>query len=64
MDIAKLLKNRRLDLGISQGSLASHCGFAHRSNVSRLEAGKLEWKWKDVMTACELLELEIDVQER
>jgi predicted transcriptional regulator len=53
MDIAKILKDRRIALGISQDDLAAHCGFANRSNISRLEAGHLEWKWRDVVKACQ-----------
>jgi predicted transcriptional regulator len=62
MDIAKILKDRRIALGISQDDLATHCGFCHRSNISRLEAGRLEWKWRDVVNACQFLKLSIKVE--
>lgn len=62
MDIAKILRDRRRELNISQHDLALHCGFAHRANISRLEAGLLQWKWKDVVQACELLKLEIRIE--
>jgi predicted transcriptional regulator len=61
MDIAQILKDRRAELGIPQDDLAKHCGFAHRSNISRLENGKLEWKYKDVIKACKLLGIKIEV---
>ena len=63
MIIAKILKNRRVFLGISQDRLAAACGFANRASISKLEAGKLEWKWRDVKKACELLELSIEIRE-
>lgn len=62
MDIAQILKERRKALNISQHDLALHCGFAHRANISRLEAGKLKWKFRDVVKACQLLELVIKVK--
>jgi predicted transcriptional regulator len=62
IDIAKILKERRQSLGISQDDLATHCGFAHRSNISRLEAGHLEWKWRDVVKACQFLDMNIKVE--
>lgn len=63
MNIAKILKERRKALKISQHDLALHCGFVHRANISCLEAGKLEWKFKDVLKACVLLELKISIIE-
>ncbi|MEE9612421.1 MAG: helix-turn-helix transcriptional regulator [Desulfatiglandales bacterium] len=63
MDIAKILKERRLANGIFQHDLAIHCGFTNRANISKLETGKLEWKWRDVIKACELLKLEIVIKE-
>ncbi len=62
MDIAKILKERRRMLIISQHDLAIHCGFTNRANISKLEAHKLEWKWRDVIKACELLKLKIDIR--
>ena len=63
MDIAKVLKERRLALGISQEKLAEHCGFAHRANISRIESGKIQWKYRDVLKACQLLKLKIEIIE-
>ncbi|MHA2055360.1 MAG: helix-turn-helix domain-containing protein [Candidatus Hodarchaeales archaeon] len=63
MKIHELLKARRQQLGISQDALANHVGFRHRSNIHRLESGKLEWKFKDVVKACTLLNLEIEIKE-
>jgi DNA-binding XRE family transcriptional regulator len=60
--IANKLKLRRQELKISQDKLSRHIGFRHRSNISKLEDGKLEWKLKDVIKACELLELELKIE--
>jgi predicted transcriptional regulator len=64
MNIAQLLKKRRQELGITQHDLAIHCNFANRANISKLEAGKLEWKMRDVLAACKMLELELIIKER
>jgi predicted transcriptional regulator len=64
MEIHKLLKNRRKKLKISQDKLARFIGFEHRSTVSRLEDGKIEWKFRSVLKACELLKLEIKIKEK
>lgn len=62
MNISKILKARRIALGISQQDLADHCGFAQSSNICRLEADKLEWKFRDVVRAAELLQLKIEIR--
>jgi transcriptional regulator with XRE-family HTH domain len=64
MNISKLLKTRRLELGISQAALAKHLGLAHKSSVHYLESGKQEWKFEQVLKACELLELDIIIGEQ
>jgi predicted transcriptional regulator len=61
MKIHKLLRTHRKRLGISQDELTQHIGFSHRSQISKLEAGSLEWKFRDVVKACELLKLEINI---
>lgn len=60
--ITQILKERRIELRISQQALADWCGFAHRSNISRLESGELEWKLRDVLRAIELLGLTIEIK--
>lgn len=60
----QFVKTKRERLGLSQHSLALACGFTHRAEISKLEAGKLEWKLSQVtaiaalfgMTAARLLE--------
>lgn len=63
VDIAKILKERRLSLNISQNELADYCGLVGRANISRFETGKIEWKWRDALKACEALGLKIEIQE-
>lgn len=62
MDIARILKDRRVELGISQDELAQHIGFEHRSNVHRLETGKLQWKFANVIKATKMLMLDIEIK--
>lgn len=61
MNIAKFLKKRRQELGISQAILAHHLGFKDKSSVAHLESGRSEWRFSDVVIACELLKLEIKI---
>lgn len=62
VNISKILRDRRVALGISQQALADYCGFAQSSNICRLEADKLEWKFRDVVRAAELLRLKIEIK--
>lgn len=64
MNISEILKTRRLKLNISQADLANRLGFKHRSSISRLEACKIEWKFRDVIKACEILEVDINLTNR
>jgi predicted transcriptional regulator len=62
MNISKTLKARRLKLNISQAALANHLGFKHKSSIHRLETGELEWKFRDVLKACEFLGLSLTIE--
>jgi transcriptional regulator with XRE-family HTH domain len=59
MDITKLLRDRRLELNISQRALANYCGFRNKASISYLETDKREWQMRDVIKACELLKLQL-----
>lgn len=48
-NFGQFVKLKRESLGLSQQSLTTACGFKHRSEISRLEAGKLEWKLSQVI---------------
>ncbi len=60
-EVYKFLKVRRIQLGITQSQLASYIGFKHRSSIHRLETNKIEWKIRDVIKACEFLELSLTI---
>lgn len=60
MVIYEILRTRRIQLGITQPQLAAYIG-CHKSTISRLEWNRIEWKVKDVVTVCELLELNLTI---
>jgi transcriptional regulator with XRE-family HTH domain len=62
--ITQLLKDRRQELKISQTKLATACGLASKSQISKLEAGKLIWTFANILAACELLGLELVIREK
>ena len=62
MNISKILKSRRLELGISQATLAHHLGFKHKSSIAKLESGERRWYLEDVIKACEILGLNLTIE--
>lgn len=64
MNFGQFARQQRERRNISQDAMAKELGFEHRSNISKLEASKLEWKLSHLtklaqvfnMTASELLE--------
>ena len=42
MDINIRIKNRRLELGLSQDDLAQKAGYTSRSSINKIEAGKID----------------------
>lgn len=52
--IAGFLRNRRLELGMSQQELADKCGMA-RETISRMEAGLFWLGMKQYLLICEAL---------
>lgn len=54
MTFNQFVRIKRERLGLSQQQLTNACGFAHRSEISKLEAGKLEWKLNHVMMVAAL----------
>ncbi len=63
MDIAKILKERRIELDITQDDLAKHLGYDNRSTLHRLETGQTRWKFDNVIKAARLLMLDIEIKE-
>ena len=57
MTFGEYIKLKRTESKISQHTLALACGFTHRSQLSRLEAGKLEWKLSELRAIAPLLEM-------
>jgi len=57
MTFGQFIKQKRQHNKLSQQSLATACGFAHRSAILRLEQDRLEWKLKEVMSIAELFGL-------
>lgn len=54
--IAGFLKDRRLELGLSQQDLADKTGMA-RETINRMEAGRFWLGMKQYLLICEALEL-------
>lgn len=54
MTFGQFIKSKRELLGFSQQQLTDACGFAHRSEISRLEADKLEWKLNQIQAIAQL----------
>lgn len=53
----QFIKSKRESLGLSQQQLTDVCGFAHRSEISRLEADKVEWKFYQIQAIAQLFEM-------
>lgn len=57
MTFGQFIKQKRQQSKLSQQSLATACGFKHRSAILRLEQDRLEWKLKEIMSIAELFGL-------
>jgi transcriptional regulator with XRE-family HTH domain len=53
-EFGQFVKSKRESLGLSQHSLAIACGFTHRAEISKLEAGRLEWKLNQIIAIATL----------
>ena len=60
MNLPQIIHQARKDANLSQDQIARHLGFAHRSNVHRLETGKLELKAKDLIKLATLLDIDLN----
>ncbi len=40
MTTGERIKQRRIELGLSQEELAVRCGFSHKTSISKIESGK------------------------
>lgn len=55
MKFAEFIRDKRKAAGLSQDTVAEALGYAHRANVSRIEAGKLELKVSSLVKFAQLL---------
>ena len=55
MTFGEYIKLKRKESKISQHTLALACGFTHRAQLSKLEAGKIEWKLSEVYAIAPML---------
>lgn len=55
LDLYKNIKSRRVELGITQEELAKKTGYADKSIISRIEAGKVDLPQSKIETFAEAL---------
>lgn len=56
MELSRLIKSRRENLGLTQKQLAEKVGLTDVT-ISRYENGEREPKWSDFLAICEVLEI-------
>lgn len=54
MTFGQFIQTKRKQQNISQQQLSDACRFKHRSEISRLEAGQLEWKLSQIVAIAPL----------
>lgn len=57
--LGKLLKKRRLELGLSQQQLAERISKLDRSKISDMENGKEDFLFSTLIKVCEALEISL-----
>lgn len=60
MKVGTLIKQRRLELGLSQKELAVRCGYADRSAISRIESGERDIPVRQLKKIAEALGMEAE----
>lgn len=58
-NFGQFIRTKRESLGLSQQILTDACGFKHRSEISRLESGKLEWKLNQIIAIAGLFGMSV-----
>lgn len=53
----EFVKYERVARKLSQDEVAKALDFTHRSNISRLESGKLEWKLREIQQLARLFKM-------
>lgn len=51
-----LVRNRRIELGLTQEELAIKCGYKNRTMISKLESGDSEIPFSKLVVICDVLE--------
>ena len=60
MKVGTLIKQRRMELGLSQKELAERCGYADRSAISRIESGERDIPVRQLKKIAEALGMEAE----
>lgn len=58
MKMGEIIKQRRLELGLSQEELAVRCGFRSKSTISKMESGQRTTKTKNLLKVARALDLD------
>lgn len=59
MTFGEFIKIKRKESNISQHTLALACGFTHRAQLCKLEAGKIEWKLSEIRAIAPLFDMTV-----
>lgn len=58
MRMGEIIKQRRLELGLSQEELAVRCGFRSKSTISKMESGQRTTTSKNLVKVARALDLD------
>lgn len=58
MKMGEIIKQRRIELGLSQEELALRCGFKSKSTISKMESGQRTTKTKNLLQVARALDLD------
>ena len=58
MRMGEIIRQRRIELGLSQEELAVRCGFRSKSTISKMESGQRTTKTKNLLKVARALDLD------
>lgn len=58
MTINEIIKERRIELGISQDELAKRTGYTNRSSIARIESGEIDLPYSKIVLISKALSLD------
>jgi transcriptional regulator with XRE-family HTH domain len=58
MRMGEIIRQRRIELGLSQEELAVRCGFKSKSTISKMESGQRTTKQKNLLQVARALDLD------